>query len=341
MNKIYKLFDEKFISNFFDKEVLPLYPDFKEIKKIKIIPHKKLIWEKTYHVVVEFKTYLSNGEKTRIFPIFCSAHSDEPRHNVYRALEYLWSHSFASSNLTIPRPLFYNQEFRGTFYQGVEGNNLYHYIKSGNRAMIEETIVRAAAWFYKLHNLPAAGVENFNQENSRIKTVFPGFRRMLRIVRNRYPEYEKLFKIFFDKFSTFEKIFLMSTDKRWLIHGDAHPENIIRISREKTAVIDFTDICLSDFARDLGCFLQQLEFMIMRKIGEADYAQKVKDVFLKSYLENAKIELSINLLERINNYYNWTAVRTAIFFLTKAEPEPDRAVPLIKTISKKLGIKII
>jgi hypothetical protein len=48
------------------------------------------------------------------------------------------------------------------------------------------------------------------------------------------------------------------------------------MSDKKIAVIDFTDICLSDFARDLGTFIQQLEFMANRKIGDHEYTEKIK-----------------------------------------------------------------
>ena len=56
MNKILTLFQEDFVLDFFNKKILPLYPDFKKIEKIKIIPHKNNVWEHTYHVVIEFET---------------------------------------------------------------------------------------------------------------------------------------------------------------------------------------------------------------------------------------------------------------------------------------------
>jgi len=339
MNVINNLFDKKYIIDLFKKEILPKYPAFINIKNIKIIPHKKHIWEKTYHVVIEFKTsFLDKGGKQVVIPIFCSAHSSEPRENVYKALNYLWDNGFADESLTIPRPIFYSKEFKGTFYRGVEGRNLYQYIRENNLKEIENIIPRAAGWFSKLHSLPTANAFNFNKENSRIKTVFPGKDGLLQSIKDRYPEYLEYYANVYGYFIKNEEEFLDSTKKRWLVHGDAHPENIIKINDKKLGVIDFTDLCLSDFARDLGTFLQQIEFMIMRKIDDQRYANKVKKLFLEEYLKNAKIKLSNSLQKRIDNYYFWTAVRTSAFFLLKDKAEPDRAVKLIETVKKNLKI---
>lgn len=339
MNKIYKLFDEQFVLDLFKKEVLPQYPDFSDIKRIKILAPKKNIWHRTYHVVIEYRTiFLTNDKKERQLRIFCSAHSDEPRKNVYLALKFLWEHNFSSSFLTTPRPLFYSDYFQGTFYRGVEGHNLYNYIRENKRREVNDIMPRAAQWFAKLHGLDNKEAPNFNVGNSQIKTVVPGVKHILGEVKSSYPDhynfYQKAYKIFIEN----EERFLKSTKKRWLIHGDAHPENIIKVSQRRIAAIDFTDICLADFARDLGCFLQQLEFMIMRKIQDKEYADKTKKLFLDNYFKSVKIELGEDLKTRIDNYHNWTAIRTATFFLTKDNPEPERAEPLIEKVKKNLGI---
>ncbi|MDD5032125.1 MAG: aminoglycoside phosphotransferase family protein [Patescibacteria group bacterium] len=339
MNIIHHLFEEKYVIDLLKKEVLPRYPDFIDIKKIKILAHKNQVWETTYHVVLEFKTsFLTKTGRIKILPIFCSAHSSEPRKNVYHALKYLWDNGFGKGFLTIPHPLFYSEYFNGTFYRGVSGNNLYHYIRNKEYKEIETIIPKAAAWFAKLHKLPTAEADNFNKENSRIKTVFPGRDEILKNIKKFYPSYYETYEKVYDIFAAEEENFLASTAERWLIHGDAHPENVIKAGRKKIAVIDFTDICLSDFARDLGCFLQQLEYMIMRKINDEEYAGKVKDLFLENYSKNAKIKLDDNLRKRINNYYNWTAMRTATFFLLKYKPEPDRSEPLIEKVKNNLDI---
>ncbi len=339
MNKILQLFEEKFVVDLFKKEVLPHYPSFSDIKKVKIEPHKKLIWDSTYHVVMEFETFFKAGKgSTKKLTIFCSAHSHEPRKNVYDGLKFLWEHSFGRGYLTIPHPLFYSDYFNATFYRGVIGRNLYSYVKEGDQKTVEIIVAKAAAWFAKLHRLPTKNSGEFNKENSRIATVVPGSQYVLNKIKIKHPSFykrcEKIYEILIKK----EEDFLGRTKKRWLIHGDAHPENIIKVGRKKIALIDFTDLSLSDFTRDLGSFLQQSEYMISRKMGDKDFALKIKTIFLENYFKNAKIKMNKKITERINIYYNWTAFRTAIFFLTGHDSKPDRAELLIKQICDNLKI---
>lgn len=339
MNIILNLFEPEYVKTFFTENILPKYPDFAAIKKIEIEPMKKLVWNTTYHVVIKFDTTLvaADGKKEKL-PIFCSAHSSEPRKNVYDALEFLWYHNFAKGRLTIPHPLFYSPYFNGTFYRGVSGNNLYHYIKNKDYGQIETILPQAAAWFAKLHRLPVGGVKNFNPENSRIKTAFPGTDFILNDIKSKYPALAPAYKKIYDRLIKAEEAFLDSTAERWLIHGDAHPENIIKVSAKKLAVIDFTDLSLADFARDLGSFTQQLEYMNNKKIGDQAYADKIKKIFLDCYLAKAKIKMTEDLEKRINNYYNWTTIRTASFFLTKFDPQPDRAELLLQKVQTNLKL---
>ncbi|MFH1661588.1 MAG: phosphotransferase [Candidatus Falkowbacteria bacterium] len=342
MNIAKNLFNQEYVVKLFNKKVLPLYHDFKSIKKIKITPHKKYIWEETYHVVVEFKTTFNTVDnKIKKLPIFCSAHSDEPRKNVYSALKFLWSYSFGKGNLTIPHPLFYSNYFRGTFYRGVEGKNLYQFIRERKYKEIENIVAKTALWFVKLHNLPTEKAKNFNKQNSRVSTVIPGANSVIQKIKEDYPRYYPVYKKIYEIINKEEKLFLNSTKKRWVIHGDAHPENVIKMSEQKIALIDFTDICLADFARDIGSFLQQLEFMMQRKIGEKKYIEKIKNIFLENYLYSAKIKLDDSLKKRIAIYYNWTALRTSTFFLIKSEPEPERAHGLLVKIAEDMKLDCI
>jgi len=321
----------------FKREVLPHYPGFVGIEKINIQAPKKNIWEKTYHVVIKFKTtFLTVAGRVNKLDIYCSAHSDEPRRNVYDGLKYLWRNGFSQGNLTVPHPLFYSAYFKGVFYRGVKGQNLYQYIRVKDYQRIEEIIPRAAAWFAKLHKLPVKQARNFNADNSRIATVIPNVKYTLAEIKKKYPEYYSVYQKAYACFSAREEEFLNSTADRWLIHGDAHPENIIKMGRKKLAVIDFTDLCLADFARDLGCFLQQFEYMSNRKIRDPRYAEKIKLLFLEEYFKNANIKLDPALQKRIDNYYYWTVLRTATFFLLRDKPEPVRGKKLIAEIEKNL-----
>jgi len=343
-NKIYRLLDGDFTINLFKEKILPEYAEFSDIKQIKIHLIKDHIWTSTYHVVIEYQiTFIDLEKELKTLPIYCTAHSDEPRLNSFEALTFLWQNGFNRGNLTIPRPLFYSPDFNAFFYQGISGQNLYQYIRRQDVNTVESIVVKAAAWFAKLHHLSATAeaAKNFNPLNSRIETIIPGMANALTKVQVQEQRYFEICRKAYEKINQEEKKFLASTKERWLIHGDAHPENIIIIDKDKIGVIDFTDICLADYARDLGTFLQQLEFMMLRKINDQLEVEKIKRLFLNSYFKNAKITLDDNLQKRINNYYNWTALRTAIFFLLKDKAEPERAHGLLIKISQNLKLDTI
>ncbi|MFA6550920.1 MAG: aminoglycoside phosphotransferase family protein [Patescibacteria group bacterium] len=336
---IRQLYDEQFILKYLRKRILPLYSECKTIKKIKIKGIKNNIWENSYHVVVEYNVYFSTQTgKTKTLLIYCSAHSHEPRRNIYAALRFLWNAGFARGNLTIPHPLFYSQRFRGVFYRGLTGKNLYHFIKEKDLAEVRRLVILSARWFAKLHRLPTAGAKNFNRQNSLIETTVPGAKHWLKKIEERYPEdYGLVYKIF-SLLNRQEKTYLAAAKKRYLVHGDAHPENVIRVTKNKIGLIDFTDMCLGDFARDLGAFTQQLEYMAGKYFTEPEVIAELKQTFLNEYLSAAKLKLTEDLTQRIGTYYYWTALRTAVYLFVNQHHEPERARLLINKLKGELKI---
>jgi len=338
MNKILPLFDEEFVVDLFKREILPHYPEFIGIKGVNINPYKKLVWKTTYHVVIGFETYFlrADGEEVKIL-IVCSAHSGEPRAKVYLALKYLWAVGFPNKFIELPKPLFYSEEFKGTFYRGLEGENLLYYIQNKNVAIVREIIIGSAKLFARLHALTNFSKAKFDLNNSRIKTVIPGieiiFKEMGKRYNNKYNH--DLVKIY-DYFIKHEEKYLSSGVPLVLIHGDAHSENIIRTAFQHLGLIDFTDLCLADRARDLGTFIQQLEYKFIA--DDADWANKMKDLFLSTYLEAAKLESSANLQARIRLYYDWTSIRTAIYWFLKADNEEDLAKVLLDKVKTDLKL---
>ena len=73
-------------------------------------------------------------------------------------MRFLWDKGFSSGYLTIPHPLFYSKYFQGTFYRGVEGRNLYQYIREGDIEEVDKIVVKAAKWFTKLHDIKNAKI---------------------------------------------------------------------------------------------------------------------------------------------------------------------------------------
>ena len=340
-NKINNFLDEKFVKKFLITRVLSLYPEFRSIKKINIRPIKKHIWKTTYHVVFNFEvSFLDKDNRIKKLPIYCSAHSDDPRKCVHEVLKFLWSNNFSQGYLTVPRPLFYSKYYNAVFYRGVKGHNLFYYIKKKDFTEVEKIVDKTAAWLAKLHAVKTENCDcNFNRKYNRIDSAIPGKKFVLQKLNHINPEFHDIINTVYEVISKRERGFLNSTKKRWLIHGDAHPENIIKIGEKKIAGIDFTDFCLSDFTRDLGSFLQQLDYMCARKTGEFEYTEKLKNIFITSYFKFAKINLDDGVKDRIKTYYNWTAFRTGIFFLLKHDPNPKRTCELLETICRDLEIK--
>ncbi len=333
MNKILDLFDQDFVKEYFTKKILPQYPGFKRISKVAVIPIKQHVWETTYHTVIEYRVhFIGQDGRAHVLPIFATAHSNEPRINVYSVMKFLWKNNFSQGRLTIPRPLYYSNSYRAVFYRGVKGRNLLYYLKTGDVEQAETIVVKTAEWLAKLHRMPADKVRNFNRVNSRIKTTLPGEKKALARVKERYPDNFDIYaKVYRHLISEEEKFFKKSA-RRWLIHGDAHPENVIKMGRFKIAMIDFADASLSDFARDLGCFIQQLEYMSIKRLPDSETVGRLKRKFLDTYSRKAKTVLTPSLLKRIKLYYNFTALRTVTYFILHSKPDPNRAFSLLKEI---------
>lgn len=341
MNKILPLFDEQYAREYFRRKLLPHYPGFSDIAAVRLRPYKKMIWETTYHVVIAYTISLSAsaGKKEEI-EVVCVAHSNEPRANVYEALRYLWQNGLPDDEIVLPRPLFFSKGFNGTFYRAIRGENLLHYIKANDRETVSHLIVLAAKLFAKLHSLPTATAPNFNPANSRIATVIPGVPSILEEMSNRFEgRYAADLQKVYQALVAAEEEYFSGVPALSLIHGDAHPENIIRAGEQKVGLIDFTDLCLGDPARDLGTFIQQLEYKVKGKINDVAYARETRDLFLSAYQEARQLVFDDSWLKRIRLYYNWTAIRTAIYHFLKFDSDEASGRRLLEAVKEDLGIK--
>jgi len=341
LKRVEHFFDTEYITNLFKRKLPEFYPDFPQVKDFIIYHHKKNIGEKSYHLVLEYRLTLMSFEgQTREVSVFCAAHSSEPREHFFFALKFLWQHGFRDSELTIPRPLFFSTYLNGVFYEGAEGNNLHHYIFQQNKTEIEKIIRQTAKWFAKLHTL-AMSPKEISFPSGFMAEVVPGLAKVYSEINRKHPHYLPLYHRLYDELLKREQSFRDNPKDLCLIHGDAHPDNIIKTSQDRIAVIDLNDLSWGDPARDLGCFLEQLEYMTGREGLEIEYTEFLKQLFLDEYFSVAKIKLNDELKARIDNYYNWTALRTATFFILKEKPEPARAHGLLVNICRNLKIETI
>ena len=63
---------------------------------------------------------------------------------------------------------------------------------------------------------------------------------------------------------------------------------------------------------------------------------KIQNLFLDSYLKNTNLTLTSDIKNRINIYKAWTALRSAIFFLTKDFVEKKEAQKMLLQAQKYL-----
>ncbi|MBN2854359.1 phosphotransferase [Patescibacteria group bacterium] len=340
MNKILQLFDEDFVRQYFDRELLSLYPDFLEIVSVKIKPYKKLIWQTTYHVVIAFEVeFLTKNKDREALFLVCSAHSEEPRENVFQVLTFLREQGLANDWIDIPAPLFFSPEFKGVFYTGLKGENILRQVRAGGDIAAAK-IALVAKLFAALHSLDVKRAPEFNPQSAKIATVIPGVEAILREMSSRYNGvYDEDLRKFYDYFISKEEGFFKAEKNLVLIHGDAHLENIIDTGPERLGIIDFADLCRGDFARDLGTFLQQLEYRatsIKTGLRNPEENARFKKIFLEEYIKARDLVLDDNLKARIKLYYDWTMLRTATYFFLKAEVELERAELLFAKVRDNL-----
>lgn len=331
-NIIYQLLDESFVEKFL-RDNLSGSAEFADLHLKEIKPHKKHIWDRTYHVVFEYVLDVFGRE----ISIFCAAHSDEPREEAFRILQFLEKSGFANDLFLVPRPLFYSGDFRALFYIGLEGVSLHHFLKDKKYDEIERAVKLSADWLVRFHSLSSDGGDVFNSKNNYIRNVVPGIEVIMRKIDEKYPELLAEFKSTYSVLVEREESFLSSTEQRWFVHGDFHSENIIVMANGGLGVIDFADFCLSDFARDVGSFCQQLEFKASRRISH-EYGVQIREYFLECYLESAGIEMTNGLRHRIDTYYAWTAMRTATYFLLRSDSALSRARGLMDAAERILKI---
>jgi aminoglycoside phosphotransferase len=337
MNKAFDLFDADRMAEIFRKKILPLYPQYRKIVAVSVKPYKKLIWETTYQVVVDYRvSFADDAGQTAKIEIVCSAHSEEPRENAFKVLQYLWQTGFPNVDRHIPRPLFYDQDYRGLFYEAISGENLLYYIKEGNKEVLSEMVLGAAALFAQLHQTPVTDTviasQIFNRDNERIRTVVPGQKKILEIVGVRFPKYYPIISEHYQRLSDQEEDFFKNNSQRWLIHGDAHPENIIRTVDGGIGLIDFNDMCLADFTRDLGAFVQQLEYKLKIKANAAELVPPSTKLFLDHYFSLSASPRDEAVEQRIKFYHDFTSLRTAVYFLTSHQPNTDRVDYLLSEL---------
>ncbi len=290
-----------------------------------------------YSIVVAYPvSYSHNGENHQAV-VYCSAHSNDSRRQAMENLEFIWRQNIPGEQFPTNQPLFYDSQYGAMFYLGLPGDNFCEYFTNHSREEIESQLAPIAQWLARLHSL-TLGFNGWPESRvQKLGQVVPGRERALEKIQRSTPQYYGRFVRIYDCLEAWENKLWPTSDKLAIIHGDLHPENII-ITEKGAAIIDWSDACLGDPLRDVGSFSQQLIFMGLGQINDEPYWRRAQDMFLSAYRQAMGDHLPNNWLERFRLYYYFTAFRTAIYFVTKSGPEPERAEGLLEEIEISLNL---
>lgn len=336
MFSIDDILDPTKVSQLLNERLADVEPLISEV----VVQHADLIksnFHQDYYNLVAAYTLscLEDGQKKEMV-IYCSAHSSESRQQTMNNLRLLWSKNIPDNQFQANRPLFYEPGCRALFYVGLPGRNLYQCFEIGQEEKINDYLKLTAKWLSRLHRLTLGMKDWPGGQQQLIGQVVPGRLRALKRIEQNCPQYYDRFVQLYDLLEQREASHWPSRDKLAMIHGDLHPENVI-INDQGAAIIDWADASLGDPARDLGSFIQQLIFMGQRHIPDQAYWQQAQALFLETYQQASGVRLTADWSARLETYYYFTAFRTAIYFVTKSGPEPERADGLLTEVEINLS----
>lgn len=212
----------------------------------------------------------------------------------FRTMYMLWNSEFGeNTELKIPRPLCYLQDYKLLIQEKAQGMPLSEYLGRGDDGA-SAWMRLVARWLAKLHrsNVAFDGIEVYEDD----KTPLPNYAQEL---GKRYPyhisQLEELAASIQYRLASFE-----SASRAW-IHGDFHPENIF-VTRNRATVIDFDQFCQSDPARDLGYFIAQTRTAAYISKGSLEAANSELRILLDAYLADIPPEHKEDLTVRIALY---------------------------------------
>ncbi len=315
-NPVNRGLDYTFVDQLMSGITLAHFPEFASISNLRHVSHKRRVGK--HHSTFIYSYYISGMTKDRT-PIqkhlIYSSHSDASRLIAYNNMRRFDAAGFNADHtyMTIV-PLEFVPEVKALIYEAAHGKTLYEHMKSHTAAELEPLLKQVAAWIRKFHafTLPASSFEalplassaNMNWKVDEFQTE---------VQRKNAQQGEKL-RYFSETFFTLEnKVHQNMTPQ--LIYGDLHPENIITetLHPETLTLIDFTDVARGDQMRDIGTFLQQVQFM-----GSQFYAQQdtehLKKFFLEQYFQKPFDSIDQDLLDRINLYQAWSSLRGFVYF---------------------------
>lgn len=330
--------NKNYLARLFKKRLPKYYPNFGSIKKIEIYPVKNYRSEKIQHFV---GYYTITDKSGRELNIVCSAHSDGTRKRVFKILR-LVHQKFKKIKLLSIQPLWYQDDQKAMFYRAIRGENMFETIEelkeSDSLNEVRFIIKEVAHWLAKFHQLkPKFRLPSYKTTKKLLDPANLLTKNTPLIIKYR-SKVEAALKLLINL-----KNKVLNQKDFCLVHGDLHPENVIvnkdNPGKKRIAIIDYTDVCLSDPAQDLGSFTQQLIYNL-KKAGYHEAAiNSLQRLFIKTYLGSSGKKLSQRLKNKIIFFQAWSAARGMIYLAKikdqKKLREFDRELRLF---SKKLQL---
>ncbi len=323
MDSLKHLLEKDYIRQIFNQYLPKYYPDFKELLEIELRPYKKHVGRSSAVYVVEyFCTYKKQTDESDYLNIFVSAHTDGSRQAAFLNNQFLYQHGFSNSHYLVPKPLFYLEDFKAFFYEGVRGRILKKLISDEPERDLRPVLTMAASWLTRLHNL-AVPEGGFKARDFAIKEMSPKTEVFLADFAKYKPAEGQTVSSALQAILALESSFAPTFNKT-LVHGDFHPENVIvsGLDPDHIKVIDFTDLSWGDPCLDIGVFLQQFDFMLHNLLSRKkinDY----KTFFVEAYFSSSFEDIDQAFINRINLYQAWTALRTGVFLFYARSAQLD------------------
>lgn len=188
------------------------------------------------------------------------------------------------------------------FREYIKGNFFYELIlrKKFNFLQILKYVKNASEILLALHNLKTQSLPKnfFKNLNLKIDKKFlikiPSL--LLPNIQYLKPKIEKNIKLLIKKMEEID-----TQNRICLIHGDYTPANLI-LEKGKMHLVDFDNLEVGNPGRDLGKFICHLEYWLEKSFPPKE-VKIATNLFLKSYLEQKKINLQPNLETNINLHY--------------------------------------
>lgn len=308
-NQLKLLTDQEYMERYFDSKIGNFFGEDKKSVELKI---KKCRTFSDLTTAIKYTLTVENnkGEKTN-YQIRGSASSEDEfiqmRAKSYRLMKAMFKNKKFQGNLTLPRPIAFDEELGLLLYLEVSGTTLRHFLRTEPNIKEKIKFIKLTAeWLANLHSFDYTLTEK--QDEEFLQTKIAIFKTaFLRHWQERYSEIEKLL----DKILE-ERLLIYDPDLFVLGHGDFTPSNIIIQRRHNlVAALDFIDAAMADPVYDLAVFFVQIEDLAIWGYLNFEASKNLKKAFIDQYQKS--IHWLADWPRKLNVHQAFNAMQVAKF----------------------------